>query len=645
MGRWDYSCNNCLSPICVVARSEELPDRKTHRKAIEDLLVRGERERAVDMALDAKEYSLALLVAGMCGRDTYQMAAKRFCEDTLEKGSPLHTVAVMFSAPSRANESSTLYSLFSNDGTLIENWMRHLASIINNRIPGWEYAVESLGDRLCEVKSYEAAHFCYMVCGTPIASPVQRKSRWTLVGCNVAPADVMLQTDASLKAFHRTEAYEWAKRRGNANATLKTLVAFKVLYAFRLVEYGFKTDALSYVVDAIECFGEDPPNHFDFSRPVKPLGLSVLSGEKKALLLALHNIYNRLMGGSLLAVTAADEPRNKFQERLQKAAMESPTRTTRSLAKESEVKKPDSKSQQFMAVPQKSQFVKAQLSQPSNFPSEQGADTGRDLGEGARAEPAMAFRAMPIPPHSSPVKLDSSSDRKAAPATPVQRDVPPKEMLSQKPPLGPGFKASLGAAPQTPSMSKPKKSESADETKKSDGAGMQTPAAKKVPAAPASAPANLHKGSQAETPSSSRKKGWFDFGIKDYFTKKLNPDATTADLGGSMDAYFDSKQNRWIFPGDDPNDVPAALGPPPTTPMAEKKSEETKDKKPEKPATPGDPLALMMAPPSRRPVSKKNQSKVPGAGIPGMKMPPTNSSSAATGKAPPPQFAVFKPPS
>ena len=152
------------------------------------------------MALDAKEYSLALLVAGMCGRDTYQMAAKRFCEDTLEKGSPLHTVAVMFSAPSRANESSTLYSLFSNDGTLIENWMRHLASIINNRIPGWEYAVESLGDRLCEVKSYEAAHFCYMVCGTPIASPVQRKSRWTLVGCNVAPADVMLQTANLLNA-------------------------------------------------------------------------------------------------------------------------------------------------------------------------------------------------------------------------------------------------------------------------------------------------------------------------------------------------------------------------------------------------------------------------------------------------------------
>lgn len=66
-----------------------------------------------------------------------------------------------------------------------------------------------------------------------------------------------------------------------------------------------------------------------------------------------------------------------------------------------------------------------------------------------------------------------------------------------------------------------------------------------------------------------------------------------------MQAYYDKKLKRWIFPGDDPAEVAKPLAPPPIAP---KKTSEA-------PATPlvgapaaasNDPLAALMAPPSSR---------------------------------------------
>lgn len=59
--------------------------------------MRGNREEAVDEALESKNYALALLIAAVCGVDTYQIVAQRFADEVLSPGSPLHTVALMLS--------------------------------------------------------------------------------------------------------------------------------------------------------------------------------------------------------------------------------------------------------------------------------------------------------------------------------------------------------------------------------------------------------------------------------------------------------------------------------------------------------------------------------------------------------------------
>lgn len=124
-------------------------------------------------------------------------------------------------------------------------------------------------------------------------------------------------------------------------------------------------------------------------------------------------------------------------------------------------------------------------------------------------------------------------------------------------------------------------------------------------------------------------------------TKWLNPDATQADLGEQMQAYYDEKRKVWVFPGEDPEEKAKPIGPPPTTPMAS--SPAPAPLQDESPAVQksSDPLAAMMQPPKRTPTSFQSKSKSlgsPPSRMPGMMMP--GPSGAA---APAPQFAVFTP--
>jgi hypothetical protein len=123
-------------------------------------------------------------------------------------------------------------------------------------------------------------------------------------------------------------------------------------------------------------------------------------------------------------------------------------------------------------------------------------------------------------------------------------------------------------------------------------------------------------------------------------TKRLNPDATTADMGGGMEAYYDEKLKRWIFPGDDPAEVAKPLAPPPTmTPKKEVVEEERSN-------APLDPLAAMMAPPPRS--VRRSTPRPAGATLtPSMMMMPPGAAGTGTPMTPgviaPPSFMVFTP--
>jgi hypothetical protein len=107
-----------------------------------------------------------------------------------------------------------------------------------------------------------------------------------------------------------------------------------------------------------------------------------------------------------------------------------------------------------------------------------------------------------------------------------------------------------------------------------------------------------------------------------------------------LSSTFSQKLKRWIFPGDDPVEVAKPLAPPPIM--------KPSDKAPSTPALapsePNDPLASLMAPPSRA-TSRKGLPPTmaryadPLASMGNMSTPGTSLKKDAA----PPKFAVFQP--
>ena len=112
----------------------------------------------------------------------------------------------------------------------------------------------------------------------------------------------------------------------------------------------------------------------------------------------------------------------------------------------------------------------------------------------------------------------------------------------------------------------------------------------------------------------------------------MNPNATVADTGDEMQAYYDKERKVWVFPGEDTDEKAAPLAPPPIIP---RKTEAPELVEPKGPSA-ADPLAAMMAPPNRRGLPAR-AAATPGATAKSATSKPPTSSMAA------PQFAVFTP--
>ena len=259
--------------------------------SVERLLLSGKREQAVEEAISCKNFTMALLVASLCSQAVYQHAAKCFADEVLSKGLPLHTIALLFAGqfhPSSWDEVAP--------EVLRRTWKRHLAAVISNRVEGWDETVLALGDRLMDLGDVMAAHVCFMVCGCSVGKPVSHGSRLTLLGCDLDILDLILQGSSSLEAFERTEAYEWAKRRGNPNASISSLQFFKIMYATLLADFGFVHSAKLYIDSVVDCMGFSLQDARMANSARGPFSLSMLTSDQNGLLAALGTFDERLSG-------------------------------------------------------------------------------------------------------------------------------------------------------------------------------------------------------------------------------------------------------------------------------------------------------------------------------------------------------------
>ena len=215
---------------------------------VQRLLLRGKREEAVSCALRCGNFALALLLASVCDHATYQSTARRFIDQALHKGSPLHTVSSLFANQIQPTESDPNEFWSDSSEDLKNTWRYHLASIMSNQTRGWKKIVISLGDQLFNLGLIHASHFCYIVSGCPVSSELDPSARLVLVGCNHKHSrNIALMTPGAIESFERTEALEWAKRKGNPNAAIIMLQNFKLKYACILADFGFEKEAKLYI--------------------------------------------------------------------------------------------------------------------------------------------------------------------------------------------------------------------------------------------------------------------------------------------------------------------------------------------------------------------------------------------------------------
>jgi len=682
---------------------DSIPDNEALER-VESLLLHGKREEAVEQAVIGNQFALALLVASMCDRTTFQNATKHFAEKVLKSGSALHTMAFLFSGqleppPDSELEGSSVSPTAWSDSTeqLLYTWKQHLCAIISNRIIGWDRIVLSLGDRLLELGDVHAAHCCYMVCGCPLTSVLNSSSRMTAIGCDhLVPMDVAMTTEEGVAAFGRSEAYEWAKRKGNSDAVIQSLQAFKLAYAMILADLGFREAAEDYIKSIRTCNGGAKSSA---SVSVEGEYPSVWALSNDELFLSfLDDFENRL------SYEKNPEAITYFQDASHiDRGDNDPLGTSERSRIHTSV--PPLKSITANTTDEDISFLSTKTNlfeNPIDLMSPGSPRRPYDAGQESRLSGGLVnahnentnlnvrYTTPQVAKHPTSIIQGDKSfletpevhiPGKPEPFTPVPSKLLPSEVngatnnLRSKsdsfihtgmesaeasersatenkkqpfpPPLGPEVNTvnaqKYEIAPQQVPMMKVVEHEKLKVATPSTVSKIQPKKKQnKPPPAPHSAPPELQKTQNRNAPSSEQKRSLIG-GFRNRMTQWLNPNAKMADLGGGMDAYYDKDLQVWVFPGEDPAEKAKPIGPPPKVPVPVAKVEETN----EKDTTKFDPLAAMMAPPPRAVPSIRRSdaaSRPPLNSTPGIFMPPgaTIPGMVKDSKAPP-TFMVFTP--
>lgn len=124
--------------------------------AIETLLLEGRREEAVAKALECDNWALAIVVASVCSRETYQGVIKAFADANFPKASGLNLLTLVYSSQADSavkHGGRALTSTPAADHVALSPefvWRRNLAAVLTNKVGDWSSLVRHIGDRILQ---------------------------------------------------------------------------------------------------------------------------------------------------------------------------------------------------------------------------------------------------------------------------------------------------------------------------------------------------------------------------------------------------------------------------------------------------------------------------------------------------------------
>lgn len=249
------------------APAEPQPDRQAVVQQLKQHLLKGERERAVWIAVDNRLWSHAMLISStLSSRDVWKQVVQEFVrKDVRSADHPNHSLAALYEVfagdwedsidqlvPVSARSGFQMVSTADRasqprdamDG--LNKWRETVSLILNNRSADDEKALLAMGKLLASYGRIEAAHICYLFARSVVqfSGPDDANTHFALLGFDHASADTVVPLDAILL----TEVYEFGLMLASPAASAATphLQAYKLRHAYALAELGSQAEAISY---------------------------------------------------------------------------------------------------------------------------------------------------------------------------------------------------------------------------------------------------------------------------------------------------------------------------------------------------------------------------------------------------------------
>ncbi|XP_041481435.1 protein transport protein Sec16A-like isoform X2 [Lytechinus variegatus] len=226
--------------------------KQTHR--FRELLLFGRKKEALEWAMKKGLWGHALLLASKMDNRTHASVMTRFA-NSLPMNDPLQTLYQLMSDRQPAAVTSC------NDEKW-GDWRPHLAMVMSNLSSSADVGFKSvvtLGDSLSSRGLLHASQFCYLMAQVGFGIYSKKTTKIVLLGSS---HNLPFSKFSTNSAIQLTEIYEYAQMLANKHFLIPNFQAYKFIYACRLADFGFTSQALRYcetIANTIQC----SPNYYN----------------------------------------------------------------------------------------------------------------------------------------------------------------------------------------------------------------------------------------------------------------------------------------------------------------------------------------------------------------------------------------------
>ena len=232
-------------------------------------LLRGEREKAVWLAVDKRLWAHAMLISSTMSKDTWKQVVQEFVRNEVKPfGDNTESLAALYEifagnwegsidelVPPSARAGLQMVSKAAGPGTTknaldgLDRWRETLSLILSNRSSGDAQALVALGQLLAGYGRNEAAHICYIFAKPQGVFSGVDDSQLGVSLLGAGSSQQTFEQSQDLDAVLLTEVYEFALSVLTAS-TVSTvsphLQSYKLYHAMILAEYGYRSEAQQY---------------------------------------------------------------------------------------------------------------------------------------------------------------------------------------------------------------------------------------------------------------------------------------------------------------------------------------------------------------------------------------------------------------